>query len=38
MPIKKFNPYTPSRRYMTVQDFTGLTKKKPEKSLLVCSK
>lgn len=38
MPIKKFNPYTPSRRYMTVQDFTGLTKKKPEKSLLVSSK
>ena len=34
MAIKKFNPTSPSRRYMTVQDFTELTKKKPEKSLL----
>ena len=35
MPIKSFNPYTPSRRFITVEDFSGLTKKKPEKSLTV---
>jgi len=34
MALKKFKPVTPSRRYMTVADFSGLTKKKPEKSLL----
>ena len=34
MAIKKYSPTSPSRRYMTVQDFTELTKKKPEKSLL----
>ncbi|MFW6410344.1 MAG: 50S ribosomal protein L2 [Halanaerobiales bacterium] len=35
MAIKKFKPTTPSRRYMTVADFSDLTKKKkPEKSLL----
>jgi large subunit ribosomal protein L2 len=34
MPIKSFRPYTPSRRSMTVEDFSWLTKKKPEKSLL----
>ncbi len=34
MPIKEFKPYTPSRRSMTVEDFSWLTKKKPEKSLL----
>ncbi len=32
--MKKFKPTTPSRRYMTVADFSELTKKKPEKSLL----
>ena len=34
MALKKFNPITPSRRYYTVADFSDLTKKKPEKSLL----
>ncbi len=33
MAIKSFNPYTPSRRFITVEDFSGLTKKRPEKSL-----
>ena len=35
MGIKKFNPYTPSRRNMTSLDFAEITKKTPEKSLLV---
>jgi large subunit ribosomal protein L2 len=35
MAVKKFKPYTPSRRFMTVADFSGLTKKRPEKSLTV---
>ncbi len=34
MPTKKYKPTTPSRRAMTVVDFSGLTKKKPEKALL----
>ena len=34
MPIKTFRPYTPSRRNMSVEDFSNLTKKPPEKSLL----
>lgn len=34
MAIKKFKPTTPSLRYRTVADFSDLTKKKPEKSLL----
>jgi large subunit ribosomal protein L2 len=34
MALKKFKPTTPSLRYMTVNDFTELTPKKPEKSLL----
>jgi len=34
MPLKKFKPYTPSRRQMSVADFSGLTKTKgPEKRL-----
>lgn len=35
MGIKKYNPYTPSRRNMTGSDFSEITKKTPEKSLLV---
>lgn len=35
MAMKKFRPFTPTRRYMTVADFSDLTKKSPEKSLLV---
>jgi large subunit ribosomal protein L2 len=34
MALKKFKPTTPSLRYMTVTDFSELTAKKPEKSLL----
>jgi large subunit ribosomal protein L2 len=33
MGIKKYNPYTPSRRQMTCSDFSEITKKEPEKSL-----
>ncbi|MBP5153415.1 MAG: 50S ribosomal protein L2 [Lachnospiraceae bacterium] len=35
MGIKKYNPYTPSRRQMTGLDFAEVTKKTPEKSLTV---
>jgi large subunit ribosomal protein L2 len=38
MGIKKFNPYTPSRRHMTSSDFAEITTNKPEKSLLVSLK
>lgn len=34
MANKKYNPTTASRRYMTTADFSGLTKKRPERSLL----
>jgi large subunit ribosomal protein L2 len=34
MPMKSFRPYTPSRRFITVEDFSELSKKAPEKSLL----
>ena len=34
MGIKTYNPYTPSRRNMTGSDFSEITKKKPEKSLV----
>jgi len=34
MAMKKFKAYTPSRRNMTVSDFSEITKKSPEKSLL----
>jgi large subunit ribosomal protein L2 len=34
MPVKKFRPKTPTLRYRTVADYSGLTKKKPEKALL----
>ncbi len=33
MPLKDFNPYTPSRRQMTVSDFSNLDKVEPERSL-----
>ncbi|MDR1703124.1 MAG: 50S ribosomal protein L2 [Clostridiales bacterium] len=35
MGIKRFNPYTPSRRQMTGSDFNEITKDKPEKALVV---
>ena len=34
MPVKTFRPLTPSTRYITIADYSELTKKKPEKSLL----
>ncbi len=33
MPVKKLKPTSPGRRNMSVADFSGLTKKRPEKSL-----
>ena len=38
MGIKKYNPYTPSRRNMTGSDFAEITKSTPEKSLCVSLK
>lgn len=38
MGIKSFNPYTPSRRNMTVSDFAEITKSTPEKSLVTSLK
>ncbi len=38
MGIKKYGPYTPSRRNMTGLDFTEITKAEPEKSLTVVLK
>ena len=35
MGIKRYKPTTPSRRHMTGLDYSELTKKKPEKSLVV---
>ncbi|MFH0921713.1 MAG: 50S ribosomal protein L2 [Fibrobacterota bacterium] len=34
MPVKKYKPTTPTLRYKTVADFSDLTDKRPEKSLL----
>ena len=38
MGIKTYTPYTPSRRHMTGSDFAEITKKTPEKSLVVSIK
>ena len=38
MRIKKYNPYTPSRRQMTGSDFSEITSTTPEKSLTVSLK
>ncbi len=35
MGVKKYKPVTPSRRFMSSVNFSELTKKKPEKSLVV---
>ena len=35
MGVKRFRPYTPSRRHMTSSDFSEITKSEPEKSLVV---
>lgn len=34
MPVKKLNPTSPASRHRTVADYSGLSSKKPEKSLL----
>jgi large subunit ribosomal protein L2 len=34
MPVKKFKPTSPARRFTTVLDFSDLTKKAPERSLI----
>ncbi|KPK39736.1 MAG: 50S ribosomal protein L2 [Omnitrophica WOR_2 bacterium SM23_29] len=36
--VKTYKPYTKSRRWMTGADFSVLTKKKPEKSLVISKK
>jgi large subunit ribosomal protein L2 len=33
MAVKKYKPYTPSRRFMVGYNFSDLDKKRPEKSL-----
>ncbi len=38
MGIRKYKPYTPSRRHMTASTFEEITKKQPEKSLVVALK
>jgi len=38
MPVKSFRPLTPSTRYITVADFSDITKTKPEKSLVFTRK
>jgi len=38
MGIKKYSPYTPSRRHMTASTFEEITKSTPEKSLVVSLK
>ncbi|HEY9575574.1 MAG TPA: 50S ribosomal protein L2 [Lachnospiraceae bacterium] len=38
MGIKTYNPYTPSRRHMSGLDFSEITSKTPEKSLVVSLK
>src|ERR1041384_1646844 len=34
MPVKTFRPLTPSTRYISIADFSDITKTKPEKSLV----
>ena len=38
MPVKNYKPTSPARRQMSVADFSELTDKKPEKSLLATGK
>jgi len=38
MPVKTFRPLTTSTRYITISDYSDITKKKPEKSLVVIRK
>src|SRR5437773_8228878 len=34
MPVKSFRPLTPSTRYVTIADFSDITKTRPEKRLV----
>lgn len=38
MPVKVFRPLTPSTRYVTIADFSDITKTRPEKSLVFTRK
>jgi large subunit ribosomal protein L2 len=38
MPVKRFNPTSPGKRFATVMDFSDLTKKRPESSLIEVKK
>ena len=38
MPVKTFRPLTPSTRYLTIADYSEITKRKPEKSLVYTRK
>lgn len=38
MPVKTFRPLTPSTRYITISDYSDVTKTKPERSLVVTRK
>jgi large subunit ribosomal protein L2 len=38
MAVKKYSPTSPGRRFITTADFSGITKKDPEKSLLEVKK
>ena len=38
MPIKQYRPVTKGRRFSSVQDFSDITRSKPEKSLIVSKK
>lgn len=38
MPVKTFRPLTPSTRYLTISDYSEITTRKPEKSLVTIRK
>jgi large subunit ribosomal protein L2 len=38
MPVRAFRPLTPSTRYITIADYSDITKRKPEKSLVYTRK
>lgn len=38
MPVRSFRPLTPSTRYITIADYSDITKTKPEKNLVVIRK
>src|ERR1043165_3639825 len=38
MPVRSFRPLTPSTRYITIADYSDITKRKPEKNLVVIKK